>query len=421
MDARTGRYDHPSLGVGLLGHPLGHSFSPIIFGKLGEDYKLYDVEKEQAESIIKSGNFLGLNVTVPHKKVAFESVDFLDRTAALCGAVNTVVLRGGVTYGYNTDFFGMKAMLEYYDIDVKDKVVSIFGKGGTAGMAKTLMEYLGAKSVSLIGRTDTPNYEETQIIINATPVGMHPNCDAAITDVSKYPRLSGVVDAVYNPLRTRLIAQAKKLGIPACNGLYMLVAQAIKSYDIFFDKITPAEKIDEIFRSILWDQCNIVFIGMPSSGKSVIGQYIAASSQKNFVDVDAEIVRKTGMTIPEIFERYGEEYFRDAEEDVVSRLSNERGLLIATGGGSVLRKKNRDNLSQNGFVVYLRRDTDLLETTGRPLSKDKEAIQKLFVARKPLYEATADIEVENNGNIESCKKEIVSRLEKYFSHPTAKL
>ena len=201
----------------------------------------------------------------------------------------------------------------------------------------------------------------------------------------------------------------------------MLVAQAIKSYDIFFDKITPAEKIDEIFRSILWDQCNIVFIGMPSSGKSVIGQYIAASSQKNFVDVDAEIVRKTGMTIPEIFERYGEEYFRDAEEDVVSRLSNERGLLIATGGGSVLRKKNRDNLSQNGFVVYLRRDTDLLETTGRPLSKDKEAIQKLFVARKPLYEATADIEVENNGNIESCKKEIVSRLEKYFSHPTAKL
>ena len=421
MDARTDRYTLPSLGVGLLGHPLGHSFSPLIFGKLGEEYKLYDVEKEQASSIIKSGNFVGLNVTVPHKKTAFMSVDFLDRTAALCGAVNTVVLRGGVTYGYNTDFFGMKAMLQYYNIDVSGKFVTIFGRGGTAGMAKVLMEHLGAKTVSLLGRTDTPNYEETEIVINATPVGMFPNCDAAITDLTLFKNLKGVVDVVYNPLRTRLISQAKKLGVPACNGLYMLIAQAVKSYDIFFDKVTPVEKIDEIFRSVLWEQCNIVFIGMPSSGKSVIGQYIAASAKKTFVDVDAEIVRKTGMSIPEIFERKGEEYFRDVEQEVVEKLSNERGLLIATGGGSVLRKVNRDNLSQNGFVVYLCRDTDLLETTGRPLSKDKEAIRKLFVERRPLYEDAADIRVENNGDIETCKKEIVDRLESYFSHPTAKL
>ena len=414
----TDRYAQPNLGVGLLGHPLGHSFSPVIFQHLGEEYKLYDVEKEGAEAIIKGGNFVGLNVTVPHKKTAFESVDFLDKTAALCGAVNTVILRGGLTYGYNTDFYGMKAMIEYYGIDVKAKVVAIFGRGGTAGMAKVLMEHLGAKSVTMLGRTDTPDYENTEIIVNATPVGMYPNCDNAVCDVAAFKKLSGVVDAVYNPLRTRLIYQAKKAGIPACNGLYMLVAQAVKSYDIFFNKTTPREKIDEIFKQILWEQSNIVIVGMPSSGKTVIGQYIAASAKKRFVDVDAEIVRKAGMSIPEIFERYGEEYFRDLEQSVVAELSNGRGLLIATGGGSVIRKANRGALAQNGFVVFLQRDTDLLETTGRPLSKDKETIKKLFIERLPYYKEIADFEVENNGDIESCKQKIIDAVEKYFSHPT---
>ena len=414
----TDRYAQPNLGVGLLGHPLGHSFSPVIFQHLGEEYKLYDVEKEGAEAIIKGGNFVGLNVTVPHKKTAFESVDFLDKTAALCGAVNTVILRGGLTYGYNTDFYGMKAMIEYYGIDVKAKVVAIFGRGGTAGMAKVLMEHLGAKSVTMLGRTDTPDYENTEIIVNATPVGMYPNCDNAVCDVAAFKKLSGVVDAVYNPLRTRLIYQAKKAGIPACNGLYMLVAQAVKSYDIFFNKTTPRENIDEIFKQILWEQSNIVIVGMPSSGKTVIGQYIAASAKKRFVDVDAEIVRKAGMSIPEIFERYGEEYFRDLEQSVVAELSNGRGLLIATGGGSVIRKANRGALAQNGFVVFLQRDTDLLETTGRPLSKDKETIKKLFIERLPYYKEIADFEVENNGDIESCKQKIIDAVEKYFSHPT---
>ncbi len=414
----TDRYAQQSLGVGLLGHPLGHSFSPVIFSHLGEEYKLYDVEKEGAEAIIKSGNFVGLNVTVPHKKTAFESVDFLDRTAAMCGAVNTVILRGGLTYGYNTDFFGMKAMLEYYGIDVKNKVVAIFGRGGTAGMAKVLMEHLGAKSVSMLGRTDTPDYENTEIIVNATPVGMFPNCDNAICDVNDFKKLSGVVDAVYNPLRTRLVYRAKKAGIPACNGLYMLVAQAVKSYDIFFNKTTPREKIDEIFRQILWEQSNLVIVGMPSSGKTVIGQYIAASAKKRFVDVDAEIVRKAGMSIPEIFDKKGEDFFRDLEQSVIAELSNGRGLLIATGGGSVIRKENRDALAQNGFVVFLQRDTDLLETAGRPLSKDKETIKKLFIERLPYYKEVADFEVENNGDIESCKQKIISAVEKYFSHPT---
>ena len=414
----TDRYAQQSLGVGLLGHPLGHSFSPVIFSHLGEEYKLYDVEKEGAEAIIKSGNFVGLNVTVPHKKTAFESVDFLDRTAAMCGAVNTVILRGGLTYGYNTDFFGMKAMLEYYGIDVKNKVVAIFGRGGTAGMAKVLMEHLGAKSVTMLGRTDTPDYENTEIIVNATPVGMFPNCDNAICDVNDFKKLSGVVDAVYNPLRTRLVYRAKKAGIPACNGLYMLVAQAVKSYDIFFNKTTPREKIDEIFRQILWEQSNLVIVGMPSSGKTVIGQYIAASAKKRFVDVDAEIVRKAGMSIPEIFDKKGEDFFRELEQSVIAELSNGRGLLIATGGGSVIRKENRDALAQNGFVVFLQRDTDLLETAGRPLSKDKETIKKLFIERLPYYKEVADFEVENNGDIESCKQKIVSAVEKYFSHPT---
>ena len=415
------RYERPSLGVGLLGHPLGHSFSPVIFKALGEEYRLYDVEKDGAEDIIKNGNFIGLNVTVPHKKTAFESVDFLDKTAAYCGAVNTVVLRGGLTYGYNTDYFGMKAMLDYYGINVTGKNVCIFGKGGTAGTAKVLMEHLLARSVTLIGRNDTPDYDNTDIILNATPVGMYPKCDAQITDLSLFRKLSGVVDVVYNPLRTRLIAQAKKLGIPACNGLYMLIAQAVKSYDIFFDKITPTEKVDEVFRQILWQQCNIVLVGMPSSGKTVIGQFLAASARKTFVDSDAEIVREAGMSIPEIFDRYGEEYFRDLEQSVIERLSARNGLLIATGGGAVKRQANRENLSENGYVVFIQRDTDLLQTKGRPLSKDKEAIQQLFVERLPLYKEIADFEVENNGDIATCKKNIIDHLENYFRRPTDKL
>ncbi len=398
---------------GLIGHPLGHSYSQPIHAAFGFRYSLWDVTEEQALAFLREKTFSGINVTIPYKKLAYSAVDFLDSTASLCGSVNTVCIRNGFSYGYNTDYYGFNALLDYYHVDLAGKKVAVLGKGGTAGTCHAVACGRGA-TVSLIGRNEEPDFTSTQILINATPVGMFPDDSGCLFPVERFSCLEGVVDVVYHPLRTRLVYDAQKNGIPAYNGLFMLVAQAKESHRLFGGH--SQKPVNEVYKEILWDKINIVLVGMPSAGKSLIGQYLAASCKKKFVDSDGEILTTTGMaSIPALFERYGETYFRDTEQEVLKRLSRQSGLVIATGGGSVLRKENRYNLASNGLVIYIKRNVSLLETEGRPLSKDKETLLKMEEERTPLYEEIADITVENNDDIQKCIREIMQKVEAYYA------
>jgi shikimate dehydrogenase len=231
-------------------------------------------------------------------------------------------------------------------------------------------------------------------------------------DVSRFPNVSGVLDVVYNPLKTRLIMEAEKLGIKTAMGLSMLVAQAKKAHEIFFGTVVDNNVCDKIEKSIRLQMCNIVLIGMAGCGKSTIGEKLAEMLNKNFFDTDEMIVNAESKSISQIFEDDGERYFRTCENVAVNLAGRETNSVIATGGGVVTRMENYMPLKQNGIIVFINRDHDKLPTNGRPLSQ-LHGVKELYEQRMPLYRKFADIEIDGNGTVDETAEEIVKEILKY--------
>ena len=402
---------------GLLGRKLGYSYSPQIHAHLGDySYGLYEKEPEELESFLKSGDFTGLNVTMPYKKDVIPYLDELSDVAQQLGAVNTIVRRSdGSLIGHNTDFFGFRTMVEDSGLSVSGKKVLVLGSGGASNTAVAVLESLGAQVV-IISRTGENHYgnlhlhADASVIVNTTPVGMYPLVGVSPVDLAWFPHLEGVLDIVYNPARTQLLLEAEKRGIVAMNGLKMLVAQAKESAEWFSGKILSYEKITAIHKILQNQMENIVLIGMPGSGKSTVGQLLAEKTGKSFLDADAVIAAKAGCSIPEIFAKDGEAGFRAMETVVLSELGKQSGLVIATGGGCVTRAENYPLLHQNGRIFCLHRDLGKLPTDGRPISQSND-LESLYRTRKPMYERFADYHIDNNGPAEATAAQILNILE----------
>lgn len=397
---------------GCIGEKLGHSFSAVIHAEIGlYDYVLRPVSREEFHDFMTKRDFLGINVTIPYKKDVIPYLKELSLAAKLCGAVNTIVNRNGELYGDNTDFLGMQALLQHAGISVKDKHVLILGSGGTSGTALALMQHLGAKTVRRVSRSGKDGlitYEqahqckETQILINTTPCGMYPNADVCMVDLSAFPQLEGIADAVYNPLKSRLVLEGEKRGIPATGGLYMLVSQALFAANIFTGNSTVLSRTDEIFETLLRSKQNIVLTGMPGSGKSTLGKALATQLGKTFFDTDDEIVKTAGKPIPEIFRDEGETAFRNMETEVIRRISAEQGAVIATGGGVPLKEENMRLLKGNGIVLFLDAPLEtLIATPDRPLSSTPEALRQRYEERYPIYLSTADKHIPVTRDVEA--------------------
>ena len=285
-------------------------------------------------------------------------------------------------------------------IIIKGKKAIVLGSGGASLTVIQALNDLGAEKVVVISRTGANNYEnislhyDTEIIVNTTPVGMYPNNMECPIKLSDFKKCEGVIDLIYNPIRTKLLLDAKKLNIPHINGLSMLVAQAKKSAELFLKKDICDTKIDIIEKNLEKKALNIIFIGMPGCGKTTTGKILSEMLGKEFVDCDEEIVKYKNMTIPEIFEKEGEEAFRKAEHEVICEISKKTGCIIATGGGCVTREENYPYLKQNGIIFWIKRDIEKLPTNDRPLSQ-KNNLSKMYEERKPLYEKFCDYIVEN--------------------------
>ncbi len=387
---------------GCIGETLKHSFSKEIHESLKKyTYELIEIPKDKLKSFLTDKNFKAVNVTIPYKEAVIPYLYEIDPHAKEIGAVNTIVNKDGRLYGYNTDFCGMRELIRHAAVDVEGKKVAILGTGGTSKTAYAVAKSLGAKSVIKVSRKSgegNVNYDEfyekhrdTEIIINTTPVGMYPNVFDTPVNLSRFDKLSGVIDAVYNPIRTPLICEAKKRGIKAEGGLYMLVAQAVRASEIFLGISYPADTTEKIYSSLIEKKENIVLIGMPSSGKSTVGKILAQSLEREFIDTDELIVENEGKEIPEIFSSYGEPYFRDAEQKAIKSCASLSEKVIATGGGAVLREINVTSLSENGKVYFIDRPLNsLLVTSNRPLSKDRESINNLYGRRYEIYKRSAD-------------------------------
>ena len=414
---------------GLIGKTLVHSYSKEIHESLGKyEYNLYSLTPEEMPDFVKAHAFGGLNVTIPYKKDVIPLCDEVSELASCIGAVNTLYKKNGRLTGHNTDYEGFLYNAQRSGISFDGRTVLILGTGGTSLMARKAASDQGASKIYIASRSaktsdpgstliaqltydELPRIADTvEIIVNTTPVGTFPNNMQSIITLSDYPKCEAVIDVIYNPFRTKLLLGAEKLGLKTANGLPMLVAQATAAAGYFLG--TPGAFTGEnerIITAMQKQMRNIVLIGMPGCGKSNIGEHISSLTGKELVDMDEEIIRRAGMTIPEIFDRYGEKHFRDIESEVASDLGRQRGLVIATGGGAVLRPENVAALRQNAYVIHISRPVSSLPTDGRPLSKDLTTLMDMEKARMPLYEAASDMTFDNSA--ERTKKQLIAAVQ----------
>lgn len=409
---------------GLIGEHLKHSYSCEIHAQIADyEYELREIPPSGLGGFLKKREFNAINVTIPYKQDVIPYLDEISDTAKRIGAVNTIVNRNGRLYGDNTDFAGMLALARHIGVDMKGRKVLILGTGGASKTGHALAEYMGAESVYYVsrsGKDGSITYEQAvtghgdaQIIINATPVGMFPKQDGRPIDISAFPKLEGVIDAIYNPLRTNLILDAQERGIPAEGGLYMLSAQAVHASAVFRDIPLDESLVDKAFKSVKNDKQSIVLIGMPSSGKTTVGRILAEKCGKQLADTDEYIVNKIGMPISDFFAKHGEAEFRKIEKETVAELSATGGRIIATGGGAVLDAENVRALKQNGVLVFLdRRPENLIATDDRPLASRRSALEKLYAERYDIYCAAAELHIDANTTPEAEADAILKELAK---------
>jgi len=408
------------MNYGLIGGKLSHSYSKVIHQFLGNtSYELMERSPWELDEFINAGKFRGINVTIPYKQDVMPYCA-LSETAHRIGSVNTIVNWEGKLYGHNTDYDGFLYMAKKASVDFRDKKVLILGSGGTSKTALCVANDSGAKEIIIVSRNSENNYQniekhhDSRIIINTTPVGMHPENDGRPIEVSAFKRLTNVIDVIYNPLKTRLLLDAQKVGINFINGLSMLVAQAWFSHKLFFDIICEpaedAEIIEKVLKKTEKHFQNIVLIGMPGCGKTTIGRELALRLKLKFIDTDAEIEKRIGISASDIIKEGGERFFRKIESDVISKTAKETQQVIATGGGSVMSQLNRDTIIQNGIILFLDRDISELSSANRPLSKDFNSLSQLYAERHPIYSALCDKKIIVSSALEDNISKILERI-----------
>lgn len=398
---------------GLLGQKLSHSYSVPIHRALGNDaYRLIELEPEELGAFLYRKEIGGLNVTIPYKRDVITYCDELSTEAKAIGSVNTLVRRAdGKLYGWNTDAYGFSYLAKFAGIDLKGQKVLVLGSGGASRTVCAVARQEGAREVVVVSRSGSSNYEnlsrhrDAQVLVNATPVGMYPNPGAAPVDLHAFPACEGVLDLIYNPCRTALLIQAEKLGIPHCDGLPMLVAQAKAAEEYFFDTSIDALQIEIILARLRQDMQNIVLIGMPGSGKSTIGAILAALTGREAIDVDEQIAAAAGCSIAQIFAQQGEEAFRQLEREQTAKAGMQSGKVIITGGGVVKDEHNYASLHQNGRIYHITRDVASLPREGRPLSQGVD-LTALYRERLPLYTRFRDTVIDNTGTAEQTAEAI---------------
>lgn len=407
---------------GLIGEHLGHSYSPEIHAQIADyEYELKEIPKEDLDAFMKAKDFKAINVTIPYKQDVIPYLDEISEQAAAIGAVNTIVNKEGRLWGGNTDFAGMSALIRKLGLDLAGSKVLILGTGGTSRTAMAVAKSLNAGEILRVSRRGNDGaitYEQAysehadaQIIINTTPAGMYPKAEGKAIDISRFPDLKGVVDAVYNPIRTNLVLDAQERGIPAEGGLYMLSAQAVYACGAFLSREMDDEVIDRAYRNVLNAKRNIILTGMPSCGKTTIGKKLAKRLGRELTDTDRMVIQKIKMPIAEYFAKEGEQAFRDRESEAINSIALRDGMLVATGGGAVLRNENVRDLKRNGVVIFLDRPLEkLISTDDRPLSSSREALEKRFNERYDIYRSCADIIIDASGSINRVTENVLEAL-----------
>ena len=385
----------------LTGHNKG-SLSPFIHGLLGnENYRIYVTPEDKIRHFALSG-IKGFNVTMPYKTEIMKYLDVISDEAKAVGSVNAVKNVNGVLYGCNTDVFGLFDALDRAGMDISGKKVCILGSGGASKAAQYVCKCKGASFV-VVSRTrgvtynDTEKYRDCDYLINCTPVGMGKGCTESPIDLDVFTRLAGVFDVIYTPYVTKLVYDARKRGINAENGLYMLMSQAVKTHEFFFDVTVGNEKRVEIYSRLL-SRRPVALVGMPGCGKTTL----ASSLGIPFADTDEMIEKTVGRSCADIINTDGEETFRKYETDALRSVIEDGTPLVSLGGGTLTNEESEFLVRSNFRTVWVKRGTDKLASENRPLSTD---IESLYEKRKKLYEQS-DCTLDNNGDVREAAEKL---------------
>lgn len=267
--------------LGLIGEKLGHSQSPAIHAKLFQllgipgTYELLEMNRHDIPGELKrlkQEGYTGVNVTIPYKIDVMPLLTEIASEAQVIGAVNTIHMTPQGDFGYNTDYSGFGRSLQYAHIAVQDKNCVVLGTGGAARAIIKWLHDAGAKTIAIVSRNpqdkpeftafaqtlgaDMCTYEalrdrtDGDILVNCTPVGMYPNVDASPISPQIVAKYAAVVDLIYNPKRTRILQYAQQQGAKTLNGMYMLVAQAVGSEEIWLRRPIEAALIQEIVQEM---------------------------------------------------------------------------------------------------------------------------------------------------------------------------
>ena len=415
---------------GMIGEHLSDSFSKFIHERIVSyyyksavyKYEMQELQAEQVKEYLHASRFKGINVAAPYQQTVIPCLDEISDQARETGAVDTIINRGGKLCGYNTAYSAMIDLLQYSGTDPAGKKILILGTGSSSKAACAAASDMGASEilrVSRTGREGALTYEDAykgctdaDIIINTTPCGMSPDLDASPIKLESFTKLCGLVDLIDDPLRTSLVLEAQKRGIPAQGGLYMRVMKEIHTFELFTGSDISHEESRRIYQEILNSRRNIVLTGMSLAGKTTLGTLVSGKLGRRLEDTDLMIIDREKREITDIFATDGEPYFRDLESAMCRELAAETGIVIATGGGAILREENVDALKKNGFIIFLDRPLDqLMPASDRPLADTKEKVAALLEKRYPIYRSTCDGSISNDKTPEDGAEKILSLLD----------
>ncbi len=425
---------------GVLGHPVRHSMSPALFNRMFERggmdavYLPLLVAGEESELVA----FLehcerrpwldvgGFSVTLPHKQAARRFVGSrIEPLAARLGAVNTLAMRDGRFYGYNTDYAGaLDALchgLTCARTELRGLCVDVLGAGGGAravvagltdcGCAVTVFNRTPDSAAALaaeFGCRSAPWDDRVRrtghVVINCTSVGMTPDTEGSPLPAEALQDRPVVFDTVYHPVETRLLREAQQVGCLTIDGVEMFVRQAAAQYQIWFGGTADVAEMRQIVLREL--RGNVVLIGYRGSGKTTVGRLLADRLEYAFVDTDALVVERAGKAIAAIFAEDGEVAFRRREADVIAEASRRSRVVLSAGGGAVLGEANVRRLRDCGTVFWLGADAETLwsrisrdaaSAAGRPAltqRADLDEVRHVLGERETLYQGCAHHRVD---------------------------
>ncbi len=425
----------------VAGRPILHSRSPEMFNAAFASVPVDAVYTrltapcvEDVIRIVREAGFSGLNITSPFKESVIPLLDNISEEARVVGAVNTVLVNEGRFTGHNTDVEGVREALRCHGVSPFGKRAVVIGAGGAARAALCALRSEGAEVVVAnrtfhkaaglaeeFGCRATPlqkvarDLREDSILISAVPA-------LEETVLPSIPGRFTVLDGRYAS-ETTLCAEARRRGCMVIDGREWLLFQGAAAFRLFTGLEAPLEAM----RAALYRRCqgdrrngdrNVAFVGFMGTGKSSVAAETAKRAGMTFIDIDGAIEEEAGCVVFRIFSERGEAAFRDMEEREIHRIRPDSQVVIACGGGAVLRPQNRETLKNDCTVIWLWAGMETvrerIDTDGkRPLyrSDDSAVIRQMLADRLSLYASVSDLVISSeNGTPADIAESVLKEL-----------